>query len=461
VGIKVTGLTVGRGFAVLVGLAAAAVVSLVFIGSAGAVVPPTRPPQPAPGISQGPSCASPDLGPTRDPNNPLALPTAPTGGDPLQGAHFFVDGPLHGQAAGAIAQLLGRSSSSFSVSDSWDAFDLAHSAEIAANPQAAELAKIAGQEETQNISSYASGGGHDGIYNQTNKILCGNMKADPTDGTVPVLSTFIVYPNGQICPKTLGQILAWQNTFHADINGMAQAIGNKRAVILQEIDSLGTSGCLMGKTRIIQKGRRAGHIIQSTLDPRMKLWLSDLTYESRVFGALPHVVSYQEAGYSDNRSGKVGARTTAELLRMAGLGYVRGFWTNGTHFAWSQDEVNWANMIVSDIPGGSHYIVNTAQNGRGPLVPANRVKNGNEVLCNPSGRGLGRIPTAQTNPTFDGETFPTLDAFLWTGVPGRSHKSDCPGGPWAAAGVFDPRFAQELAQNANQQLSPTAGSFPY
>src|SRR5947209_7977390 len=41
----------------------------------------------------------------RDPSNPLMLPAAP-GSNPLHGANFFVDGPRHGAAAGAIASLV-------------------------------------------------------------------------------------------------------------------------------------------------------------------------------------------------------------------------------------------------------------------------------------------------------------------------------------------------------------------
>src|SRR5436309_367297 len=63
-------------------------------------------------------CAAPDVSGPRDPANPLALPTAPPSGDPLQGAHFFVDGPAHGQAAGAIASLLGMDPKRFSDGDS-------------------------------------------------------------------------------------------------------------------------------------------------------------------------------------------------------------------------------------------------------------------------------------------------------------------------------------------------------
>ena len=63
--------------------------------------------------------------------------------------------------------------------------------------------------------------------------------------------------------------------------------------------------------------------------------------------------------------------------------------------------------------GGKHFVVNTAMNGRGPLVPNDRVQNGNEDLCNPPERGLGPMPTFDTG-------FPSVDAFAWIAYPGRS-----------------------------------------
>ena len=71
------------------------------------------------------------------------------------------------------------------------------------------------------------------------------------------------------------------------------------------------------------------------------------------------------------------------------------------------------------------------------------------------------MPTGNVDPTFDGYTFKYLDGFMWVGVPGRSHNRNCPTGPWQPAGVFDPRFALELADNANQKLGPAYPSEPY
>jgi hypothetical protein len=390
----------------------------------------------------GATCATPDVTTPRDPANPLALPTPPgPGQSPLTGAHFFVDGPRHGQAAGAIAQSLHLDPMSLSESLSWAQFQQTYGPMFDA--QAQLLAKIGSQEETQNVSLYAGGGGSAAIQGQTTKLLCNNAMADPTQPTVMVFSTFFIYPNGKFCPS-LPALQRWQPTFIGDVNGMARGIGIKRAVILMEIDSIGTSSCLKNKKLL-------------------KLWLHDLSWEANVFSQLPHAVVYEEAGYSDAQ----GPKWTANRLWQAGVRQVEGFYTNGTHFAWSSKEITWAEKVSNDLFGMSkgtyraHFVVNTAQNGQGPKLNPHPVQQGIENLCNPPGRGLGRMPTGDVNPTSDGLTFPNLDGFLWTGVPGRSHNSNCPGGPWQPAGVFDPRFALELAQNANQKLGPGFPSEPY
>jgi endoglucanase len=408
-----------------------ALLAIVGVGSASGKRPADKP---------APVCAIPNVTTPRDPSNPLALPTPPTNGDPLAGSHFFVDGPRHGQAAGAIAQALGLDPMSFPNDYSWALFEQNYQSKFSAEDQL--LAKIAGQEETQNISLYAQGGGPGAIYAQTLKILCDNATADPTPATVPVLSTFFIYPHGQFCP-TLSALQGWQDTFKRDVNEMSWAVGSKRAVIFMEIDSIGTSSCLKKNS--------------------LKLWLHDLSWEAKTFGQLPHTVVYEEAGYSDAQ----GPRWTANRLWQAGVDQVEGFYTNGTHFAWSSKEIKWAEKVSSDLFRMSHhhyqahFVVNTAQNGQGPKLNPHPVQQGIENLCNPPGRGLGRMPTGDVDPTFDGYTFKGLDGFMWTGVPGRSHNSNCPGGPWQPAGVFDPRFALELAQNANQKLGPAYPSEPY
>jgi endoglucanase len=161
--------------------------------------------------------------------------------------------------------------------------------------------------------------------------------------------------------------------------------------------------------------------------------------------ALPHTVVYVEAGYSDGNS----PQYTAKILNAIGVAKIRGFFTNDTHENWTINEVRWATK-VSRLAHGAHFIVDTADNGRGPLLNRNRVKNGNENLCNPPGRGLGPRDTTATG-------FAPADAFLWTHPPGNS--SGCGGGP--PAGVFWPARAIQMAENANQQLGPGYPSRPF
>jgi hypothetical protein len=438
------------------------------------------------------TCASPQVLAPRDPTNPLALPTAP-GEDPLHGAHFFVDGPRHGVVAQAIESLLGLSNGSYTDSDTWLMFKQQvlgrlGSVSAATAHKVMELIKIGDQEETQSISSYSEGGGYQGVSGQVTKILCDNMSADPTVPDVPVLTTFFAYPKGQFCPNA-DALASWWPThqppgdyspsqlrqmtsyFRPDVLGMKNAIGSARAVILIEIDSIGTIGCLCKKPPWPPPN------FTKPVSGTCLLWLRELWYEATQFAQLPHQVSYMEAGSWDEGD----AHDTAEYLIDAGIQNVRGFFTNDTHFNWSSNEIarasggsyrgvsypvgvsRWVTKLLAQLGRGRYvpsYVVNTAQNGRGPKLNSDPVKEGVEDLCNPSGRGLGREPTGDVTPTFDGFKFPFLDGFLWTGVPGRSHGTNC--GPGSApAGVFDVNFAVELATNANQRLGPGYPSLPY
>jgi endoglucanase len=118
---------------------------------------------------------------------------------------------------------------------------------------------------------------------------------------------------------------------------------------------------------------------------------------------------------------------------------IQGFFVNSTHFDWTSHEIKYGEE-VSRLTGGKHFVVNTAENGRGPLVPSSRVKYGNEILCNPPGRGLGPLPTFNTG-------FPNVDAFAWIAYPGRSGGQCRPGAP--PTGTFWVPLALSLARNAD------------
>jgi endoglucanase len=208
---------------------------------------------------------------------------------------------------------------------------------------------------------------------------------------------------------------------------MARGIGRRPAVMLLELDAIGSSSCMA----------RNGALGD---------WEADIRYEIDRVSALPHTVVYIEGGYSDANSPEY----TARALNAVGVRRIRGFFTNDTHFAWTISEIRWADK-VSRMTHGAHFIVNTADNGRGPKLNPDPVRQGIEDLCNPPGRGLGPPPTTHTG-------FRRVDAFLWTGVPGNSAGS-CRGG--TPAGTFWPARAVELAANAQAKLGPGYPADPY
>jgi endoglucanase len=368
----------------------------------------------------------------RDSANPLMLATPP-GSDPLAGAQFFVDGPRHGPAAGAIAAMLGFDPRRFPVDYSWASFQALISqgaplARMEADPvlmhKVLLLEKIASGSEANRISIYSGGGGPGAIFGQTQKILCHNLTADP--GSIPILSTYFMHPVVGGCP-TPAMMTAMHPAFVRRVDEMAEGIANRPAVVLVENDGIGSSSCV----------QRMGSMPQ---------WEADLRFEALTMEALPHTVVYLEGGYSDSNS----PRYTARVLNAAGVRQIRGFWTNDTHSQWTIHEARWGAK-VSRLTGGAHFVINTAGNGRGPKLNPHPKWQGVEDLCNAPGRGLGPLPT--TDPGL-----PDVDAFLWTGVPGSS-SGHCNGGTdpghWWMAGAL------VLAANAQDKLGPGFPNNPY
>ncbi|MBV9817197.1 MAG: glycoside hydrolase family 6 protein [Solirubrobacterales bacterium] len=298
---------------------------------------------------------------------------------------------------------------------------------LAANPELAgqvqELSLIASQPEAQRISDSSWGGSPSGIFQQTQKILCQNMSADP--GTIPIFNTYFLHPALGGCP-TPAQVRAYDPLFHRRVDAMARAVGRRPAVFLLELDAIGSSSCV----------EKMGALPE---------WEADLRYEMKAMQSLPHTVVYVEGGYSDSNS----VQYTARVLNAIGVDSIRGFFTNDTHQAWTINEARWATAIAHRTHG-AHFIVDTADNGQGPLLNRDRVRNGNDDLCNPPGRGLGPRDTTDTG-------FAFADAWMWTHPPGNS--SGCGGGP--PGGVFWPARAESEAARANSQLGPGFPSAPY
>jgi endoglucanase len=169
-------------------------------------------------------------------------------------------------------------------------------------------------------------------------------------------------------------------------DALARVIGSRRVVIAFEPDSVGTIDCHAPSRR----------------DDRIRL----LRYGVMALSKLPNATVYVEAGASDWEP----AHRVARKLRAIGIAKVRGFMLNATHYDWTRSNIRYG-LQISRMTGGKHFVVNTAENGRGPVHA--RLPNGRRltVWCNPGLRGLGPAPTTDTS-------HPKVDAYLWINRPG-------------------------------------------
>jgi len=320
-----------------------------------------------------------DPGVARDAQNPLALPAAPTGTDPLAGASFFVD--PQSEAAHAALQ----------------------------NPA---LDVIAREPGTARFGSFSFG--HNGVPDiQTAVSRYLSRAAVEQPGTVPLLATYRILHG--LCGHA-SDSPADATSYHNFIEGFAQGIGSYRAVLFLEMDSIITMPCLSQHGKALRE-----HELKDAIDV--------------LTANCPHLVIYLDAGAADALS----ARQAARYLRASGVAEIQGFFLNATHFDWTKHEIRYGEQI-SALTGGKHFVVNTGENGRGPLRPRDIVHAGLEVLCNPPGRGLGPLPTPDTG-------YRNVDMFAWTSNPGESGGSCVPGAP--PTGVYWPAYAAMLVRDAD------------
>ena len=135
-------------------------------------------------------------------------------------------------------------------------------------------------------------------------------------------------------------------------------------------------------------------------------------------GSVPNLNTYIDIG----SSGWLRKPLAKRLLRKAGVRHIRGFAINTTHFNYTRLERRYGNSLARVL--GKHYVINTAENGRGGLKNA---KNPKDRFCNPVNAGLGALPTTRTGSTY-------ADAFLWISRPGLSSnghggQTQCSRGP--------------------------------
>jgi endoglucanase len=284
------------------------------------------------------------------------------------------------------------------------------------DPQS-EAARAARRYPALKVIADQPGAGRFGAFSYPNarlgvsNYLARARQQDP--GAIPILTTYRLV-SGQC--EGIFDTVASETRYARWIEGLAAGIGTYPAVLAMEQDSLITATCLNRQQLDIRIAE-------------LRLAIDVLTERC------PNLVIYLDAGAAD----ALPAARAAELLKRAGLAKIQGFFLDATHFDWTSKEIRYGEK-VSTLTGGKHFIVSTGESGRGPLSPGDRREQGNEVLCNPSDRGLGPKPTTDTG-------YRNVDAFVWLDNPGGSSGTCLPGAP--PAGEYWPQYALMLVKNAN------------
>jgi endoglucanase len=326
----------------------------------------------------------------RDALNPLGLTPAPTNGDPLQGARFFVDEEWG--LANRVADSLRRRDPA----------------------TAAKLRVIADQPETKRFGSWTPNPKH-----EVATFLQRAQASDP--GAIPLIGT---YRLKHLQCGHVSDAPAEADAYKRWYQELAQGIGNHPVVLFYEIDALITAPCLS--------------------HDGLKVRIDELRSAIATLSTLPHAVVYVDAGAGDAHDKGFMAR----MLRWVGVERIQGFFTNSTHQDRTSKEIRYARWLVRRLGGGPHYVVNTAANGRGALIPKSRVRHGNSFRCNARGRGLGPRPTSEVPARYR-----NLDGLFWIGNPGRSAGSCANSADAPPTGAFWLDYALELIRNADFRIT--------
>lgn len=301
--------------------------------------------------------------------------------------------------------------------------------------------------------------------------------------------------------------------YKAWIDGFAQGIGNAKAVIILEPDSLGLlpSNCGAGfPFTDAQRYEELNYAVDRLAEQPSAIVYLDGTHSSwlnvgdistrlltagvqRTQGFYLNVSNFQ---YTENQV-HYGTWISKCIARRSGNPAAEcpdQYWNGGplpsliaqTIGEWTGDALNrygvWSdtdttvvstpggprmpfntsgeNIRYADTTGTTHFVIDTSRNGRGPWQYPSTYPNDGAALdwCNPPGRGLGLRPTANTG-------VPLVDAYLWVKTPGQSdgtcnRNGTAVGSPdpeWGgivdpAAGAWFPQQALQLAQLASPAL---------
>jgi endoglucanase len=186
-------------------------------------------------------------------------------------------------------------------------------------------------------------------------------------------------------------------------DNFAKGLGQARAWVIVEPDSLAQADCLTGRERDERFDAVAGAA-------------RSLRRHS------PQTRIYLDGGHSAWKP----VDTMAERLERAGAArYADGIAVNVANFNTTASELRYGAEVLDALGGDElRMVIDTSRNGNGQAA---------RRTCDPPGRWLGAEPTADTGTGW-------IDAFLWIKPPGHSD------GCLAAAGTFVPHYAYQLAR---------------
>jgi endoglucanase len=204
-----------------------------------------------------------------------------------------------------------------------------------------------------------------------------------------------------------------KNRYENWITQFAKGLGNFRAVVYLEEDSLITMNRFSPSQRKVRE--------------------AELAFAVKALEQDPHVVVYLDAGASDTLTtpGRY-----AQMLKASDVAQAQGFFVNSTHNEWVTTEMHFGQQISRDL-GGAHFVVQSGTAGRGPRLNPHPVTQGVEDLCNAPGRGLGPL-TWNTG-------YKDVDGLLWFANVGFTANTPChDGGPGLA--TFWPARAYQIVK---------------
>lgn len=176
------------------------------------------------------------------------------------------------------------------------------------------------------------------ITRRVRAYIADSQAGDPD--TLVQMAVFRLWPEGQ-AQKSKPLTLADRAAYRRWIDNAARGIGSARVALVLEPD-----------LAVSLTGWR----------PAVRLQLA--RYAARVFSRLPRTTVYLDAGASDWLT----VPKAVDMLRAAGIRYVRGFSLGATHYTGTAAEIAYGTELAAALARagfpGRRFVIDTSDNGR-------------------------------------------------------------------------------------------------